>query len=128
MLKHFVIIGLIGSLLFLTVPATAFSQTKQEQKTAKVKEKIKKLGIGERVKIKVKTYAGTTYQGYVSGANDDDFVVADKNGNPNTIKYTDVDKVGGHNLSTGAKIGIGIAIGVGAVFAFIGILVALIDD
>lgn len=110
-------------------PALAQSSpTKQEQKTAKVKEKIKKLGIGERTKIKVKTYGGTTYQGYVSAANDDDFVVADKNGDPNTIKYADVDKVGGRNLSTGAKIGIGIAIGVGAVIAFIAIAFASIND
>jgi hypothetical protein len=110
MLLILVIFGLssTGSLL------AQDTQTKQEKQAITVKEKIKKLGLGERVKVKVKLYNETSYQGYVSQANDDDFVVVDKSGNPNTVKYADVKSVGGKNLSTGAKIAIGIGIGVGA--------------
>jgi hypothetical protein len=90
------------------------NQTKEEKKVLKVKEKIRNLGVGEKVKIKVKLYNKTTYQGYVGQSNEDSFVVVDTAGNSTTIKYSDVDSVGGKNLSTGAKIGIGIGIGAGA--------------
>jgi hypothetical protein len=43
------------------------------------------------------------------------------NGKSNTFKYSEVDSIGGKNLSTGTKIGIGIGVGVG-----VGILVALL--
>lgn len=89
------------------------TQTKQEKKAADVEAKIKKLGAGERVVVKVKLYSDTRYEGYVSQANDDDFVVVDKAGASNTIKYSDVKSIGGKNLSTGAKIGIGVGIGAG---------------
>lgn len=104
------------------------TQTKQEKQTVKVKEKIKKLGLGERVKVKVKLYNDTSYQGYVSQANEDDFVVVDKTGNSNTIKYSDVKSVGGRNLSTGAKIAIGIGIGVGGTILALLIIFATLND
>ena len=128
---------IVSSLIIFTVLCVGantfpvFGQTNdanRDKKTAKVKDKIKRLGLGERVKIKVTTYGKTTYQGYVNAANEDDFVVIDKSGNPNTIRYSDVDKVGGRNLSTGAKIGIGIGIGVGAVLLFLGIVFASLND
>lgn len=46
-------------------------------------------------------------------ADDESFVIVDKAGGSNTVKYSDVNKVGGKNLSTGAKIAIGVGIGVG---------------
>ena len=107
------IVAIFG--LMVTAPLVAqTAQSKQEKQTAKVKSKIKQLGLGERVKVEAKLYNGTSYQGYVSQANDDDFVVIDKSGIPNTVKYSDVKSIGGKNLSTGAKIGIGVGIGAGA--------------
>lgn len=114
--------------LQLTPAFAQDNQTKAEKKTAKVKEKIKKLGLGERVKIKAKLYNGNTYQGYVNEANEDNFVVIDKAGNPNSIKYSDVDSIGGKNLSTGAKIGIGIGIGVGATILTLFLIIAALED
>lgn len=114
--------------LQLTPAFAQDKQTKEEKKTAKVKEKIKKLGIGERVKVKVNLYNGTSYQGYVSEVTEENFVVVDKNGNPNTVKYSDVDSVGGKNLSTGAKIAIGAGIGAGATILAIFIIIAALDD
>lgn len=117
MVKHISTLFLIGSIFGFGTHVPTFTQTKptkQEEKTAKVREKIKKLGIGDRTRIKVKLYSGTTHQGYVSGANDDDFVVVDQEGKSSTLRYADVDTVGGKNLSTGAKVAIGVGIGVGA--------------
>lgn len=99
-------------------------QTKQEKQTAKVKERIGKFGSGDRARVKVKLFNDTLYQGVVREANEDDFVVVDKLGNPYTVKYSDVKSINGKGLSTGAKIGIGIAIGVGAVIGFIAIIFA----
>ncbi|HRH42094.1 MAG TPA: hypothetical protein PKY82_10650 [Pyrinomonadaceae bacterium] len=114
--------------LQLTPAFAQDNQTKAEKKTAKVKEKIKKLGLGERVKIKVNLYNGTSYQGYVNEATEDNFVVVDKNGTPTTVKYSDVDSVGGKNLSTGAKIAIGAGIGVGATILTLFLIIAALDD
>jgi hypothetical protein len=100
--------------LSFAIPATGQTvPTKQEEKAAKVKEKLKKFGVGEKAKIKVKLISGTTYEGHVSSVTETDFVVVDKAGSSNTLKYSDVDKIGGKNLSNGAKIGIGIGIGAG---------------
>ncbi len=111
------------------IPATGQTvPTKQEEKTAKVKEKIRKLGLGERVKLKVKLYDKTKHEGYVKEVSDNDFVVTDKTGNPHTIKYSDVDSVSGRNLSTGAKIAIGVGIGVGATILALVLIFASLND
>lgn len=131
MFKSFLTGAVILSFLMLTVSAPVFAQTKptkQEEKAAKVKEKIRKLGIGERVKLKVKLYDKTKHEGYVKEANEGDFVVTDKVGNPHIIKYSDVDSVSGRNLSTGAKIAIGIGIGVGATILALVLIFASLND
>lgn len=89
----------------------AQTQTKEQKKAIEVKQKLKEMGTGERVRVKVKLYSGTQYDGYLSVTNEDDFIVVDKSGNPNTIKYSDVKSIGGKNFGTGVKIGVGIAIG-----------------
>ena len=111
-----------------TVALGQAAQTQQEKQTAKVKERIRKSASGDRGIVKVKLFNETRYQGVVREANEDDFVVVDKLGNPYTVRYSDVKSINGKGLSTGAKIGIGIAIGVGAVFAAIAILVASLND
>lgn len=118
----------IFSLALVTPLAAQTKATKQEEKTAKVKEKIRKLGLGERVNLKVKLFDKTKHEGYVKEANENDFVVIDKVGNPHSVRYSDVDSVSGRNLSTGAKIAIGVGIGVGATILAILVLIATIDD
>ena len=131
MLNKTISIVLIAAIFSLSLATPVFAQsqqTDQQKKTEKVITKIKKLGLGERVRIKVKLYSDASYQGYVSQANEDDFVVVDKTGTSNTLKYSDVKSVGGKNLSTGAKIGIGIGIGVGATILAILLIIASLDD
>ncbi len=53
----------------------------------------------------------TKLEGYVSAVGDDSFVVTDiKTGVATTVAYPQVKKVKGNNLSTGAKIAIGVGI------------------
>lgn len=103
-------------------------QTKEEKQTEKVRAKIRGLGLGERVKVKIKLYDKTTYQGYVSSANADDFVVMDKMGSPHVVKYSDVRSVSGKNLSTGAKIAIGVGIGVAGTLLFLVISIKALNN
>ncbi|CAN5334242.1 hypothetical protein BH10ACI3_BH10ACI3_05840 [soil metagenome] len=118
------------SLIALTIAPPAYgqtAQTDQQIKTAKIKTKVQQAGTGEKAKLKVKLNNDASYQGYVKQANDEDFVIVDKTVTPTTIKYADVNSVGGKGLSTGAKIGIGIAIGAGATVAILFAIVASLD-
>lgn len=113
---------LIGN--FLAMPVFAGdSVEKRAQKAAKVEEKLKKFGVGDKVKVDVKLYDDTRYQGYVREASDDGFVVVDNNSNSHSIKYGEVKSVKGKNLGTGAKIGIGIAIGAGITLLIVALIV-----
>jgi hypothetical protein len=95
-------------------PATAKSkEEKQAQLTQKVKTGILKLGVGRDARVEIKLQDKTKLAGYVSEVKDDSFIIADpKTSATTTVAYADVTQVKGHNLSTGAKIGIGIGIGV----------------
>ena len=121
---------LIATIICTTFAVPAFGQaqqTKQQEKVEKIRSKVKRLGSGDQAKVKVKLNNDTTYQGYVKQANDDDFIVVDKGGNSTTLKYTDVQSIGGKNLSTGAKIAIGIGIGAGVTLAIIFAIIAHLD-
>jgi hypothetical protein len=79
-----------------------------------VKAGIARLGVGRDARITVKLRDKIKLSGYISRAEADFFVVADANtGAATEVPYTDVTQVKGHNLSTGAKIAIGVAIGAG---------------
>ncbi len=130
MLNRSISILMITSIFCVSLVIPVFGQsqqTKQEKQTVKVKDKIGELGTGPKAKVKAKLYNGTTYQGYVSEANSDNFVVTDKSGGQNPIKYSDVKSIGGKSLPTGAKIAVGIAIGAGAVLLIVAALIAKND-
>lgn len=83
----------------------------------KIKGDILKRGLGKEARVKVQLKDGTEVRGSVDHAGEDDFVVADGKGSQRTIVYGDVARVKGRGLPIAAKIGIGIAAGVGVVFA-----------
>lgn len=131
MFKYLSILMIVFSMVLAADTPAIMAQaplTKQEKKIAKIKEKLQKLGTGTSAKVKIKTYSGTTITGHMDVANADDFTVIDKGMNPHTIRYSEVDQIGGKNLSTGAKIGIGIGIGAGAVIAILALLFASLND
>ena len=80
----------------------------------RVKESIRKLGTGPNARVEVKLRDNRKFKGYVAEAGDESFaIVHPKTLTSTTIPYPQVRHVKGHNLSTGAKIAIGIGIAVG---------------
>jgi len=88
---------------------------KEARLAEKVKDGIRKLGVGEQTRVSVKLRDRTKLTGFISTIEEDHFAITNaKTGVVTTVAYPDVTQVRGNNLSTGAKIAIGIAIGVGA--------------
>lgn len=94
-------------------PASAKSkEDKAFQLTQKVKTEISKLGVGRESRVELRLQDKRKLTGYISEVKDDSFVVTEvKTGMATSVDYADVSKVKGHNLSTGAKIAIGVGIG-----------------
>jgi NMD protein affecting ribosome stability and mRNA decay len=104
-------------------PAYAVSrEDKQARFTEKVRAGIAKLGTGEQARIQVKLIDKTRLDGYVSEATQDDFVVVNRStGAATRVTYAQVKQVKGNNLSTGAKVAIGLAVlaAILAIFLFL---------
>jgi hypothetical protein len=98
----------------------AYAESKEEKQVRyaeKVKTNVLKLGTGESARVKVKLRDKTKLEGYISSADEDGFVVT----NPKTrvateVAYPQVKSVQGQNLSTGAKIAIGVSIAAALIF------------
>jgi len=114
----------------LSLPVTAKQGDTQSTTVERIKIKIAKLGVGAKAKATVFLKDGTKKKGYIAQAGDDDFVIRDRQTDAaTTIRYTDVAKVDnnkGH--STARNITIGVVVGVGAVLAVLGILIAGLND
>lgn len=122
------------AVLFLIVPATRVAartpQTTKPQITAdQAKVEVAKLGLGEKARATITLKNGTKVKGFVSRADENDFVIRDrKTGTPTTINYADVAKVQknrGH--STARNLAIGIGIGAGAFLAILAITLSSLD-
>lgn len=126
MLKRCVSLALVTALLcsFGGVPALAASRAEKEARQAeKVRQGILKLGVGPEAQVRVKLRDKTALAGYVSRAGEDSFVVTDaRTGVATAVPYPQVKTVKGNNLSTGAKI----AIGVGIVAAVVLVIVLVV--
>lgn len=110
------------TLLLMGVPnAAAKSKAEKEaQRIEKVKANILRLGTGPEARIVLVLQDKTKLVGYVRQAGDDAFTITEaKTGTETTIAYPQVKTARGHNLSTGAKIAIGVAVGVGIVLLIV---------
>lgn len=77
----------------------------------KVKAGILKLGTGPEAQVQVRLRDKRKLKGYITEIANDHFAVTDpKSGATEMIAYSQVKQVKGNNLSTGAKIAIGVAI------------------
>jgi hypothetical protein len=119
MFKRFVAIMLAALMLQMLSIQPAAAKSKEEKRaelTQRVRSGIQKLGVGQNARVEVKLQDRTKLVGYISEAKDESFVITNpKTGTTTSVAYADVTHVKGHNLSTGAKIGIGIGIGVAIV-------------
>ena len=124
---------LVSGLMLLGVavqPARAVTQNQPGASTEQIKSQIARLGVGAKAKATVRLSNGSKLKGYISQANEDDFVLRDrKTDSPTTIRYSDVVKVDsnkGHSMAR--NVAIGVAIGVGAVIATLAIIFASLND
>ncbi|HKC63418.1 MAG TPA: hypothetical protein VKB86_07265, partial [Pyrinomonadaceae bacterium] len=112
MFKKLLAIALVTLMLHVTYSQTALAHGNPEKDarfTEKVKAGIAKLGTGKDALVKIKLRDGSKLNGYISEANEDNFVVVDQKTNvPTTIPYPQVKQVKGNNLSSGAWVAIGI--------------------
>ncbi|HET6891146.1 MAG TPA: hypothetical protein VFH31_08610, partial [Pyrinomonadaceae bacterium] len=108
---------LAGLLLLASFTHAAARDPQITAEQAKIE--VSKLGLGEKARAKITLKNGTKIKGYVSRADENDFVIRDrKTDTPTTINYADVAKVQknrGH--STARNLAIGIGIGAGAFLA-----------
>lgn len=98
----------------------AYADSKEEKQgryAEKIKASVLKLGVGEATRVKVKLQDKAKLEGYISDAGPDTFTVTDrKSGVATTVAYPQVKSVQGNNLSTGAKIAIGVGIAASIIF------------
>ena len=81
---------------------------------------ITQLGTGEQARVELKLADRTKVKGYISESAADHFVVVDKKtGAATRVTYGQVQQVKGNNLSTGAKIAIGLGILAGILAIFL---------
>ena len=104
----------LAALLLQAAAVPAFAATsaeKEARRAEKVRTQLARLGTGSDARIKLELRDKTKLEGFVSEAGADTFAVTDRAGKTTTVEYSQVSKTRGHNLSTGAKIGIGVGIG-----------------
>ena len=114
-----ILAGSIASMLFLIMafPPLAAANSKADKQARfaeKVRAGVMKLDVGPDAQVEVKLRNKTKLSGYIKESNDESFVVTDNmSGTDTVVAYPDVTQVKGNNLSKGAKIAIGLAIGAG---------------
>jgi hypothetical protein len=117
------------AILLLLAPVTHAAARDPQITAEQAKIEVAKLGLGEKARATITLKNGTKIKGFVSQADENDFVIRDrKTGTPTTINYADVAKVQknrGH--STARNLAIGIGIGAGALLAIIFITIAHLD-
>jgi hypothetical protein len=111
---------LIALMINLVGVRLAYADSKEE-KQARFAEKIKanvlKLGTGESTRVKVKLRDQAKLEGYLSDVGAETFTITNrKTGVATTVAYPQVKSVQGNNLSTGAKIAIGVGIAATVIF------------
>ena len=120
MFKKLLSLSLVALLINLAGVSPAYAASKEEKQARfaeKVKASVLKLGTGEAARVKIKLRDKTKLAGYISAADGEGFTVVDsKTGMATTIAYPQVKSVQGHNLSTGAKIAIGVGIAAAIIF------------
>src|SRR5919109_2859611 len=114
MFKRILSLLLITLIITWAGSQTAYAESKAEKQARfveKVKAGISKLGVGEQSRVEIKLRDKSKLKGHIQEIGEEDFVVAEAKTNKTTrVAYAQVQTVKGNNLSTGAKIAIGLGI------------------
>jgi hypothetical protein len=120
MFRKVLTVLLVGLVINLGGVRLAYADSKEEKQARfveKIKANVLKLGTGESTRVKVKLRDQGKLDGYISDAGAETFTVTDrKTGVSTTVAYPQVKSVQGNNLSTGAKIAIGVGIAATIIF------------
>ena len=120
MFRKLVALLLVSFVLNLAGIRLAYADSKEEKQARfveKVKANVLKLGTGESTRVKVKLRDEGKLEGYISDAGAESFTVTNrKTGVSTTVAYPQVKSVQGNNLSTGAKIAIGVGVAAAIIF------------
>ena len=120
MFRKLVTLLLVALVINLGGVRLAYANSKGERHAVfaeKIKANVLKLGIGESARVKVKLRDKTKLEGYISDAGAETFTVTNRETRvATTVAYPDVNSVQGNNLSTGAKIAIGVGIAATIIF------------
>ena len=120
MFRKLVTFLLVAAVINLAGVRLAYADSKEEKQarfTEKVKANVLKLGTGESARVKVKLRDQAKLEGYISDAGAETFTITNrKTGVVTTVAYPQVKSVQGNNLSTGAKIAIGVGIAATIIF------------
>jgi len=108
------------SCLLISVTASVVYAGSQDDKRTreieKVKESVRKLGVGPEARVEVTLHDGRSFKGTIREATDDAFLMVERKTNTIvTVAYSDVAKLKGKNGLTAAKVGINVAKGVAIV-------------
>ena len=124
----FVLVFLLFTGTGVEFAAAKENANKSARLAAKVRAGIAKLGVGKDARVKIKLKNETKVAGYISAADETGFTVTNtETGVQTLIEYPQVKNVKGNNLSTGAKIAIGIGIAAAVIFAIF-FYVVVYDD
>ena len=120
MFRKLVTLLLVVFVINLAGVRLAYAESKEEKQARfaeKVKANVLKLGTGESTRVKVKLRDQAKLEGYISEVGAETFTVINrKTGVATTVAYPQVKSVQGNNLSTGAKIAIGVGIAATIIF------------
>ena len=111
------LIALVINLGGVRLAYAGSKEDKQARFAEKIKANVLKLGTGESTRVKVKLRDQAKLEGYISDAGPETFTITNrKTGAATTVAYPQVKSVQGNNLSTGAKIAIGVGIAATIIF------------
>lgn len=123
MFRKLITLLLVGFLINLAGVRVAYADSKEEKQARfveKIKANVLKLGTGESTRVRVKLRDQAKLEGYISDAGAETFTVTNRNtGVATTVAYPQVKSVQGKNLSTGAKIAIGVGIAATIIFVIL---------
>ncbi len=111
---------LVALVINLAGGRIAYAESKEEKQARfaeRIKADVQKLGTGESARVKVKLRDQAKLEGYISDAGPQTFTVTNrKTGVATAVTYAQVKSIQGNNLSTGAKIAIGVGIAATVIF------------
>lgn len=123
MFKKAVTVLLVALVINLVGGRLAYAESKEEKQARfaeKMKANVLKLGTGESTRVKVKLRDQTKLEGYISDAGAESFTVTNRQtAEATTVAYVQVKSIQGNNLSTGAKIAIGVGVAATIIFVIL---------